>query len=163
MRALLLFVSLAGCGGARPPPADVPAEKKPNVVAPVTEPSAELPLHWVGEWTSIAAQVTFSFDIRLAHEGSELRGRILWTLLSAPPDHFLASRIGDSGTEYVRGSWDAKKQELHLTGTSVDSPGFLVVDEYKLHLAPDHKSFDGKTRGSKGDWMNEISGRRADD
>jgi len=162
MRSLVFVICVLGCGSPRAPVTEPRPITKPPVAASTEAPSAELPLHWVGEWTSIAAQVSFAFDIRLAPNGSELGGRILWTLVSAPPEHFLASRVGDSGTEYVRGTWDPVKQELHLTGTSVDSPGFLVTDEYKLHLSADHNSFDGKTRGSKGDWMNEIHGRRAE-
>ncbi len=162
MRLLALIACLASCGGTQQAPPAPPAPHK--VAAPIEDaPSASLPLHWVGEWSSLAEQVTFSFDIRLNTNGNELTGRILWTLLSVPPGHFLATRVGDSGTEYVKGTWSPEKQEVHLLGTSVDSPGFLVVDEYKLHLSADHSAFDGRTRGSKGDWMNSISGRRSDE
>jgi len=153
---------LAGCGAA-----EVPRQgPRPAPVASASAPQqspAELPLHWVGEWTSIAEQVSFTFDIRLAPVAKgEVNGRILWTLMSAPPGHFLASRIGDSGTEYVTGTWSAEKNELLLKGTSVDSPGFLVVDEYKLQVAADRASIEGHTRGSKGDWKNELHGKRSD-
>jgi hypothetical protein len=162
MRAVVVVVLLVGCGAAPAAPPETPAPKKSEVVA-APAPSNELPLHWVGEWTSLAEQVTFSFDIRLTPpKGGHVTGRIFWTLLSVPPEHFLASRVNDSGTEFVKGTWSSEQQLLHLVGTSVDSTGFLVVDEYKLHLAVDHESFDGRTRGSKGDWMNSIRGRRAD-
>jgi hypothetical protein len=160
MRALVVVACLVGCGASQPPAAEPAATHK--AALPVEDaPNAELPLHWVGEWSSLAEQVTFSFDIRLTAKGNELTGRILWTLLSVPPGHFLAPRVGDSATEYVKGTWSPEKQELRLIGTSVDSPGFLVVDEYKLLLSRDHSTFDGRTRGSKGDWMNSITGRLA--
>jgi len=166
MVVMMVVMLVAGCGASaaprREPVAVVPAQSASTSVAP-----APLPLHWVGEWSSPPGgspeQISFTFDIRLAPVANgAVNGRILWTLMSAPPAHFLASRVGDSGTEYVRGEWSPESSTLHLTGTSVDSPGFLVVDEYRLVVSADRSSIDGPTRGSKGDWKNSLHGRRAD-
>lgn len=162
MRALLVVMCLGGCAGSSASPAVRPIAPESAPVRADPEP-APLPRHWVGEWTDVKEQVSFSFDIRLAAPASgAVSGRILWTLMTVPPGHFLQGRVGDSGTEHVRGTWSPAENELRLTGTSVDSPGFLVVDEYKLTVAADRSSFDGRTRGSKGDWANPIHGRRSD-
>jgi hypothetical protein len=154
---VLAVAFLLGCGAPAQPTTPTPSPPPTTEVA-----EANVALHWTGEWTSLAENVKFAFDIRLTANGKLLDGRILWTLMSVPPGHFLADRVNDTGTEIVRGTWDPKSRTLHLKGVSVDDREFLVTDEYKLVVATDGQSFDGRTRGSKGDWMNEIHGTRAD-
>lgn len=174
MRVLLLSVFLIACAHrpvgpeTRIHPAPCPTGQHWSADTCVTSgPAAPvaltIPLHWVGEWTSGADGVKFSFDIRLTPKGNGLEGRILWTLISVPPGHFLASRINDYGQETVQGAYDSSTRTLHLKGTAVDDDTLLLTDEYKLFISADNQTFSGRTRGHKGDWMNEIQGRRADD
>lgn len=164
VRALLFVSMLVGCG-----PRVAPAIEKSHPVSAIVpdEPAqtvaATIPLHWVGEWTAPSEAVRFGFDIRLTAKSSGLEGRILWTLLSVPPGHFLSARVNDSGQEFVHGTFNSSTRELHLKGTSVDDNTLLATDEYKLIISADNNTFDGRTRGNKGDWANEITGRRADD
>jgi len=85
------------------------------------------------EWSGVWSEPDSRYDARLTLRSSvdgAVDGRIQWTLRSAKRDDY-QPKIGQSGVEFVRGSFDPKKRELVLEGYRRDDPNrILGLDRY---------------------------------
>ncbi len=112
---------------------------------------------WQGTWKS---REGFSFDfamqLNVADTGAA-DGQISWKLMVAPPDSPLTKRIGDTGIEYVRGTYDRAHSLAVLDGYEVSDPTLIGTDIYKFQIKSDKISFVGMTK-SHGEWTAEANG-----
>jgi hypothetical protein len=140
----LLLVSCAGTAG---------------VPRPAVAPSVEVQ-RWTGLWAGEDGhEYTYVMTLRVQPTG-EVEGEIRWRLTRAPTGSQLATRIGASGTEYVRGAFDRGTRVFRFASVRVDDPSLLGLDEYRLVVAPDGRSLGGITR-SGGSWASAMWGTRA--
>ena len=92
--------------------------------------------------------------MRVGTDGAA-EGKILWTLKkSNRPDY--QDKLGKAGTEFVRGSYDAKSRELLIEGYRRDDPaGILGLDRYKQSFGKTNKTLGGPTWGH-GEWDGRL-------
>jgi hypothetical protein len=109
---------------------------------------------WQGEDGS-----RFSFSLDLEAHGRRCEGTIHWGIVPEPPHPSRGSRDQQTGTEYVRGSFDPATGEVQLYGYRLDNPALLSLDEYRLLLSPESQGFEGTSRGPWGTWRNVLAGQ----
>lgn len=114
---------------------------------------------WTGTWQGRDGH-RFTYRLQLDMRRTRVDGRILWKLAGAPKRSALSNRVGDTGIEYVQGTFEPETRKLHLRGTRVDDPKLLATDEYRLVVAPDGQTIEGRTRGNSNDWTNELKGQK---
>lgn len=110
---------------------------------------------WVGEWSIegegpdgylYTGEATFDVN-----SSNEIDGQIVWTLEKSPFEDE-QSKIGLSGVEYVRGTFNPQTLEVDFTGYKKDDPDQIIgMDHYKLTLSVDGTRLTGKTE-NYGDW-----------
>ena len=180
LRALQQEVAkLKSAVATSPPPASPPSSSPAATQAPpiekakLTAPmSPDQPAHpaappeavpstsrWSGTWKGSDGH-RFTYSIQLNTQGTQTQGRILWTLAATPKGSRLSNRVGDMGTEYVKGTFDLATRRFHLIGTRVDDTSLIGTDEYKLDVAPDGQTIEGRTKGNSAPWTNELRGRK---
>jgi hypothetical protein len=112
-----------------------------------------------GIWDSPDGSVyTAVVQLNVTPDGT-VDGSISWTLKDARrPD--LAAKVGQSGTEFVRGAYDARCRVLALAGYRLDDPQHILgTDRYELILAANGAGLGGVT--ANGDtWTGMFSLRR---
>lgn len=119
--------------------------------------------NWRGTWDSPNGSVyTAVAQFTVTTDGS-LDGAITWTLKDTRRAD-LASKVGQSGTEHVHGTYDARCRVATFAGYKLDDPQqILGMDHYQLILAPNGDGFAGVTGNDqgKGDtWTGMFSLRR---
>ena len=118
---------------------------------------------WSGTWDSPDGSVyTATVRLTVAPDGS-VDGAISWMLKDARRAD-LQPKIGLSGTEYVRGTYDARCRVLAFAGYKLDDPNkILGMDQYQLLLAPNGGGLAGVTANDQGQgatWTGMLSLRR---
>lgn len=116
-----------------------------------------LPSCWRGDWVGADGH-RFKFLFFLQTEETGCMGVFRWTLTYAPPRSQVAGKEGQSGLEYVRGSYNRTAHVVNLSGYHLSNQGLLALDQYRLDVSADTKSFSGRTRGHGKFWASVISG-----
>jgi hypothetical protein len=114
---------------------------------------------WQGKWDSPNGSVyTAVVQLNVTSDGT-VDGSISWTLKDTRrPD--LAVKVGQSGVEFVHGTYDARCRVLALAGYRLDDPQHILgMDRYELILAANGAGLGGVT--ANGDtWTGMFSLRR---
>jgi serine/threonine-protein kinase len=88
---------------------------------------------FTGSWSGEGWRYRLMID--LSRDGAQVSGAIRWTLAETP-DELYTARIGETATEYVRGTFSAPGL-VALDGQSVTDDSLISADHYDLHLAED--------------------------
>ena len=107
---------------------------------------------WYGVWVSGEGYL-YSAELRLKDgpDGS-VRGQIDWTLEGSPRKED-DPKIGLTGIEYVRGTFDPASGVLLMEGYELDDPNTILgLDRYRLFLAENGMVIGGIT-WNHGTWM----------
>jgi hypothetical protein len=145
---------------AASPAAGSPTGTNPSTVPSptATTPSPSLKTRWEGAWESDQGY-RFSFVMHLDITGEDTAdGYILWRLLGTPPGSFLAGRVNEPGTEFVRGSIDRSVGVLSVAGYRTDNPTLLALDQYRFFISADNRTFRGISKTLEGTWHTAING-----
>jgi hypothetical protein len=126
-----------------------------DFAASVTESSSR----FTGTWRGSDGQVLY-FNLRLVTKGKAVNGEFLWTLAGAPAGSLLAQMVGQSGKEYVEGTFEPVSRRYDLRGVRLTNDRLLALDQYRLLVSPDGEAINGSTRGNRGDWSNTLRGTR---
>lgn len=134
--------------------------------------------HYKGNWKSGSSNPGWSYKFKIVLSRKEkeaqstesnivpVEGAITWTLLECPPyrGSYLAHRVGDSGREFVEGTFKINERLIAVKGIKMDTSaqGLIALDEYKLTVSEDGNSFEGITQGNSGAWDNKIHGKARD-
>lgn len=122
---------------------------------PGTERSGPFPdgttRRFVGTWSGDGWRYRLNID--LTRSGSGVDGAMRWTLAETP-DAMYTARVGETATEYVRGTISATGQ-LSLEGRSVTDDSLITADHYELVLAD-----DGSLSGSAREGGGRLTARR---
>jgi hypothetical protein len=114
---------------------------------------------WQGIWDSPNGSVyTAVVQLNVTPDGA-IDGSISWTLKDTRrPD--LVAKVGQSGVEFVHGTYDARCRVLALAGYRLDDPQHILgMDRYELLLAVNGAGLGGVT--ANGDtWTGMFSLRR---
>lgn len=146
-----VFAVLANAGKA--------VEVGSNLWSKWATPTPILDATWQGVWGQPRGH-TFSFVMRLAIQPDDsAAGEILWQLIDAPPDSFLAKRINEEATEFVSGTYDRATHTAVLEGVAVSDPTLIMKDSYKFVILPDKATFEAVTLGSQNRWNGMARGR----
>jgi len=113
---------------------------------------------WKGTWDSPDGSV-YSAAMTLTANGDSIDGSIIWTLAQATrPD--LKPKVGQHGTEFVRGVYHVDCRVVQMAGYRLDDPSHILgMDHYDLILAPNGAGLGGVTDNG-GTWTGMISLRR---
>ena len=118
---------------------------------------------WRGTWNSPnGSGYTAVAQFTVTTDGS-LDGSITWTLNETRRAD-LAPKVGQTGIEYVHGTYDARCRVATFAGYKLDDPQqILGMDHYQLILAPNGAGLGGLTgndQGSGDTWTGMFSLRR---
>jgi hypothetical protein len=119
------------------------------------DPSGE----WICAWNS-ASGYYFTGAVSLTtKEDGTLAGQIGWTLKKSPrPEE--QSKLGLTGTEFIRGTYDFKARLVLLEGYRKDDPSSVIgLDRYKLVFADNGVALSGLTE-NHGNWSAFFSALR---
>lgn len=120
-------------------------------------PPTQIESTWQGDWKSRDGY-DYGFAMQLnATATGEASGEISWQLKATPAGSHLAPRIGDTGIEYVSGTFDRAKGLATIAGYKVSDPTLLALDTYKFQIKSDQISFIGMTK-HRGDWEAQAGG-----
>lgn len=114
---------------------------------------------WKGTWDSPNGSVyTATVNLTVTPDGT-VDGSISWTLKDTRRADLLP-RVGQSGIEYVHGTYDARCRVVAFAGYKLDDPHqILGMDRYELLLAANGGGLGGIT--ANGDaWTGMLSLRR---
>ena len=124
---------------------------------------------YVGEWVSPEGDYICKFKMTLKIKGDyeeeiqtmPIEGCILWSLDKAPENSGLLPRLGDSGREFVEGTFQREQRQMKFQGVRVDfsAQGLFCIDKYRLTVSEDGQSFEGTTAGTDQSWTNIIRGK----
>ena len=114
---------------------------------------------WQGIWDSPNGSVyTAIVQLNVTADGT-VDGSISWTLKDTRR-HDLATKVGQSGVEFVHGTYDPRCRVLALAGYKLDDPQqILGMDRYELILAENGAGLGGVTANG-GAWTGMFSLRR---
>ncbi len=99
---------------------------------------------WNGVWTSNTHVYDASLRMEVAADG-QVEGAIIWTLRKSNRPAY-QSKIGKTGTEYVRGRFDARASLINVDGYRLDDPNkILGTDKYRLVVSENRKTMGGIT------------------
>lgn len=140
---------------------DVSLLKSPPVMA-ASEIARSSPIdgQWTGFWVSFSSEsqgYLYEATMTLRSDAeSSVDGQINWTLRISPRAAEQA-KIGLSGVEFVRGSYDPGSRVIRLTGYRKDDPNTVIgLDRYHLVLADNGRVIGGITE-SHGSWQGLLS------
>jgi hypothetical protein len=134
----------------------------PNLVGLFSALAAQSPTPvgtWKGTWNSPDGSVyAATVQLSVASDGS-VDGSIDWKMMTAQRAD-LIPKIGMHGTEYVRGTFDARCRVLTMAGYKLDDPHTILgMDQYELVLAPNGAGLGGVTANHDA-WTGMLSLRR---
>lgn len=113
---------------------------------------------WKGTWDSPDGSV-YSAVMTLTTSGDSVSGSINWTLTRATRSD-LVPKIGQYGTEFVRGVFHTDCRVVDMAGYRLDDPKHILgMDRYNLILAPNGAGLGGVTANNDA-WTGMISLRR---
>jgi hypothetical protein len=114
--------------------------------------------NWDVEWRNPEGHV-YTAEMELEVTGSNVEGFFNWTLRASPRAEERA-KIGLTGVEYIRGTYDPDCGLLLLEGKTLDDPNrILGMDQYRIVVSPDVLRLAGMT-GHGGEWTGEMKGNR---
>jgi hypothetical protein len=148
---LLLVLVLAQAAPAR--------AQKPGQPVPPPQSAAAAATGLAGSWTGfwMAPEGYFYTAAMRLETGADnsVRGQITWTLQQSPRKEE-SSKVGLTGIEYVRGSFDPSSGVLVIEGYEEDDPNTVIgLDRYRLVLAENGIVLGGIT-WHYGDWKGLI-------
>jgi hypothetical protein len=114
---------------------------------------------WVGRWSYINGdECTCEMRLSVSYDNI-ITGSITWVLeKTLRPD--LQSKIGLKAVEYVRGTYNSNTSVANFEGYSKEDPyGIISLDKYRLSLASDNNSLNGKTYAAE-NWEGRFSAYR---
>ncbi len=114
---------------------------------------------WLCVWNTPRGDY-FSGVVKLAaREDGTLAGQIVWTLKKSPqPEE--QTKLGLSGTEFIRGTYDFKTRLVLLEGYRKEDPAEVIgLDRYKLVFADNGAALGGLTE-NHGTWSAFFSALR---
>jgi hypothetical protein len=103
-------------------------------------------LAFTGRWAGEKGDL-WDLQAELEVFGSQVKGRIRWTLVECPPSLPYAKRIGHSGYEFVEGSLEPEC--LHLHGYQVDDTTLLAPNDYTIVFGPGRQTVEGTSRSKR--------------
>jgi hypothetical protein len=132
-----------------------------NALAQVSDASVQPRGIWAGQWTSPEGFIYLAeLHVETAADGSAA-GQINWTLGKSPRAQEQA-KLGLTGVEFVKGTYNPASRTLSLDGVSKSDPnGILGLDKYRLILAENGIVLGGIT-WDHGSWRGLISLVRKD-
>jgi hypothetical protein len=148
---LLLVLVLAQAAPAR--------AQKPGQPVPPPQSAAAAATGLAGSWTGfwMAPEgyfYTAAMRLEMAVDNS-VQGQITWTLQQSPRKDE-ESKVGLTGIEYVRGTFDPSSGVLVIEGYEEDDPNTVIgLDRYRLVLAENGIVLGGIT-WHYGDWKGLI-------
>jgi hypothetical protein len=99
---------------------------------------------WHGRWQGAPGEV-FTAKVALEVSDNQLTGHIEWTLAESQREEY-RPKIGRSGIEYVKGTFDPETRVVRVEGYQKHDPeSILGLDKYELILAPNSRSMGGIT------------------
>lgn len=111
---------------------------------------------WRGTWRSGAGYV-YGADMRLrVSADGTITGSIVWTLriTPVPADRI---KVGMTGVERVRGTFDARSGTIAMSGFEKNDPNTIIgLDRYRLFFAENGKVIGGITE-NHGTWEGVLS------
>lgn len=117
-----------------------------------------------GSWTKILSTYQFDFDLVLeVNESNQVEGYFVWELVEYDKYNTLSieyyeNKVGMTGTEYVKGTYDPTTQEYKLEGYKKDDPNVIIgLDVYQLKV--DDEGNIGGTTSANGTWFGRINGQ----
>lgn len=120
----------------------------------LTEATVAIEEPWVGEWKGSDGVYTAEMSLTI-DANSDLSGQIVWTLTATQREDY-QDKIGLTGIEYVRGSFDPDSRLVRLEGYEMDDEhSILGLDLYELVLAPNARTLGGITR-NHGTWKGQF-------
>lgn len=133
-----------------------------GLVLTVTSLPAQAPTPagtWKGSWDSPNGSVyAATVELTVTSDGT-VDGAISWTLTATRRED-LQPKVGQSGIEYVHGTYDARCRVLALAGYKLDDPRqILGMDRYELILAANGGGLGGVTENNNA-WTGMLSLRR---
>ena len=110
---------------------------------------------WNGVWIAPEGFV-YAAEMHLTVDANNtVEGYITWTLRQSPRPAE-QSKIGLTGLEFVRGTYDSRCRVARLVGYRLDDPaGILGLDRYELLLARTGASLGGIT-WHHGPWTGQL-------
>ena len=118
---------------------------------------------WKGIWDSPNGSVYTAIVRFTVASDNTIDGSISWTLKDTRRAD-LQPKVGQSGIEYVRGTYDARCRVLTFAGYKLDDPSnILGMDHYELILARNGGGLGGVTGNDLGQgdtWTGMLSLRR---
>jgi hypothetical protein len=113
---------------------------------------------WNGVWTSDTHVYDASLRMEVTADG-QIEGAFTWKLRKSNRPAY-QSKIGKTGTEYVRGRFDAQSSLISVDGDRLDDPNkILGTDKYRLVVSENRKTLGGIT-WDHGSWGGRIFLRR---
>ena len=106
---------------------------------------------WSGFWASLDGYFyTAELSLEMTEDGG-VQGQIVWTLDQSPRKEESA-KLGLTGIEYVRGTFDPASGVLLMEGYEKDDPNTILgLDRYRLVISEDGMVIGGIT-WHHGDW-----------
>jgi hypothetical protein len=116
---------------------------------------AALAATWLGAWTRPGYVYEAELHMTVSAQ-NVVDGNIHWTLRQTPVAG-AQSKIGLTGTEYIRGAYLPAARLLRFDGYKKDDPNVILgLDKYRLVLSDDDKVIGGIT-WANGDWAGRFS------
>ncbi|MCP3921630.1 MAG: hypothetical protein GY714_03500 [Desulfobacterales bacterium] len=110
---------------------------------------------WRGEWSSPRGYIYVAeMHLKAPHNG-KIEGHINW-IMQRSPRAADQSKIGTSGTEFVKGTFDISSRVLSIAGYGKDDPNVILgLDKYRLLLA-DNDNIIGGITWNHGSWEGKF-------
>ncbi|MFN3657688.1 MAG: hypothetical protein ACK4UO_10580 [Pseudolabrys sp.] len=113
---------------------------------------------WRGLWVSDTHEYDALLQLTVTANGAA-EGAITWTLRKSNRADY-QSKLGLTGTEYVRGRFDARASLLSIDGYRLDDPNkILGTDKYRLVVGDNRRTLGGLT-WDHNTWTGRIFLRR---
>lgn len=99
---------------------------------------------WTGLWQSDTHEYEATLKLTVAASG-RIDGAITWKLLKSNRPNY-QSKIGMTGTEFVRGQFDPDTNLVTFNGYRLDDPNTILgMDQYRLVVGDTRKTMAGLT------------------
>jgi hypothetical protein len=114
---------------------------------------------WQCGWSSASGYYFTGVVTLAAKDDGTISGQIVWTLKKSPrPEE--QSKLGLSGTEFIRGTYDYRTRLVLLEGYRKDDPSEVIgLDRYKLVFADNGAALGGLTE-NHGNWSASFTAFR---
>ena len=122
---------------------------------------------FTGFWNKINTTYVFEFDLVLdTDDQGNVSGHFHWTVVKYDENNawsktYYSEKIGATGREYVRGTYNKSTGELTLKGYRKDDPDQIIgIDTYHLKI-DQNGDLSGET-SANGSWLGRIKGRTSE-